>query len=65
MVTIAILTEKFKVNGSLARAIVIEMVALGHLAPVSTNNRISVWTRTVEPEVKVEKEDTKKKKKKK
>ena len=64
VVTITVLTEKLKVNGSLARAIVKELVTLGHLKPVSINNRISVWTRTVEPEVKaVEEVDGKKKKK--
>ena len=63
IVTISALTEKLKVNGSVARAIIKEMVSAGHLAAVSTNNRISVYTRTVEPEIKVEEPTTKKGKK--
>lgn len=52
VVTINTLTEKLKVNGSLARACIKELVKTGHLKPVSINNRISIWTRTVEPEEK-------------
>ncbi len=55
------LTEKLKVNGSLARAIIAELVKTGDLLPVSTNNRISVYTRAKEPEAKKE-EDPKAKK---
>ena len=63
VVTINTMTEKLKVNGSLARACIRELVSLGHLKPVFTNNRISVWTRTVEPAPKAEGDEPKKGKK--
>ena len=64
VVTIFALTERLKINGSLARAVIAELVKRGEIAPVSINNRISVYTRTKEPEPKKE-DDSKKAKKKK
>jgi hypothetical protein len=52
VVTVATLTEKLKVNGSVARACIKELLHQGLIKPVFVNNRISVYTRSAEPEEK-------------
>ena len=48
VVTIAMLSEKHKIGGSLARIVLAEMVAKGKLRCVAPSSKMGVYTRTTE-----------------
>ena len=46
VVTIAMLSEKFKMGGSLARIVLAELVEAGKLRCVAVSSKMPVYTRT-------------------